>query len=627
MGLSHIKIKKKCNDIRSPHYYIKVFLVLSFLMLLILIKESNSKTLDDVFTNTNNFLEKIGQGIKKHYLNRCSQNCKCSVHSCSLGLEVNYCDKRSTAEGCECEGNMTNRGKSVVFLDNLYKTEDELMDLIQNDINTRRTICFSARIDEEILKNDIPEEVYWIYFSTFNGIFRLYPGMSYCIKYDHRLRPWWIGAITGSKNLFILIENSKELNDASFALIKTTAKRLITGTNLSDRITVMSFNENLEINIAAVNGNEEGQLKASNFVDSLVLVNNKGVNIKQVIEDLFNELLILNKNGDIISADIFAIYLGSGVTNSSGDNSINATSITDLWTTSSVNKVNLYNKIFLISYSYVVDTSNQSDNILYSLICLTNGLEFYIGNENDIFDKLNSFYSLLQVGNQSNTINWSSPYLSTGDLGYTTTASLPIYDDSLNPPLLIGTISADIQLSFLLPMVNNNLYFIEQILEMKSKSQLTILNLSDCIADKYRTAKCLSEDVRKFCPSYRSNFIDFPECNSVLNGSVFCIGDLNLDISAIDSLSMCCYNCNLIKTAVIIIISFIVVLLIIWIIVYLILNARLYKFNNKNTRKLMRKHMINIIFIGKDYDSPKNKIIEEELENRDDIEDDKLKVD
>lgn len=84
----------------------------------------------------------------------------------------------------------------------------------------KRIICSSGSFyDDESLRKGKTDKIIYSYFGYTNSYLVSYPYRheSYdcegkCVDYDPRYRPWYVGAITGAKNVLIIVDFSGSMD-------------------------------------------------------------------------------------------------------------------------------------------------------------------------------------------------------------------------------------------------------------------------------------------------------------------------------------------------------------------------------------------------------------------------------
>ena len=139
-----------------------------------------------------------------------------------------------------------------------------------------------------------------------------------------------------------------------------------------------------------------------------------------------------------------------------------------------------------------------------------NGLFENVENTLDLQKAMNSYYKLLSTGiNRQNKVVWSEPYVDFFGLGTVTTAAVPMYDDSTDPPFLIGVYGADLQVKDL-----EKYQSYDAILEaFKLRSMVcNKFDLSACQMNSFRLEKC--DNVDATCTPVRTTL---ETCSNSIN--------------------------------------------------------------------------------------------------------------
>ncbi|CAM6082816.1 unnamed protein product [Calypogeia fissa] len=84
-----------------------------------------------------------------------------------------------------------------------------------------------VNVNNTLRSNSSVNYFYNLYFGAADGSFRYYPGRellsAVCGKYDPRIRPWYVGAISILKDLVILIDTGTAMEQSSNFLDPTTS--------------------------------------------------------------------------------------------------------------------------------------------------------------------------------------------------------------------------------------------------------------------------------------------------------------------------------------------------------------------------------------------------------------------
>ena len=230
-------------------------------------------------------VRRSSSGMKKcQALSTCLNEVPCHLDTCgadlAVGSDAPVCSTRNVRRpaGCsggDCEGRVANFQRSSIAR-STYRREMAL------DLGEKEMICSTSSLDA-VFQRTHDEDTVWSYFGSYNGIWRAYPGDARtrdeqgCREYDPRVRPWYLSAASGSKNLVIVIDVSGSMNaydgsnfDSRMDLVRDAvtglnSRGLLDTVTQNDRVSVVTFsNEAQGLNSGLVTGTAEniGDLKA-----------------------------------------------------------------------------------------------------------------------------------------------------------------------------------------------------------------------------------------------------------------------------------------------------------------------------------------------------------------------------
>ena len=230
-------------------------------------------------------VQRSSSGMKKcQALSTCLDEVPCHLDTCgkdlAVGANAPVCStsnvKRPGAcSGSDCEGRTANFLRSSIARSTYRKD----MDLT---LGEKEMVCSTTGLDA-VFQETHDDDTVWSYFGSYNGVWRAYPGDARtrdeqgCREYDPRVRPWYLSAASGSKNLVIVIDVSGSMNaydGSNFDSRMDLVRDAVTGLNSrglldtitqNDRVSVVTFsNEAQGLNSGLVAGTAEniGDLKA-----------------------------------------------------------------------------------------------------------------------------------------------------------------------------------------------------------------------------------------------------------------------------------------------------------------------------------------------------------------------------
>jgi len=197
--------------------------------------------------------------------------CQCTQHACGNDFDASdKCHKElGGASICEdCPGQKLDFTKSFILTPPLTALEN-LGDSMKDSICTFRGIddVFANATDEFGVRA-------WTYVATTNGVMRAWPGhamergedvpagegeegLGNCQSYDPRLRPWYVAATSGPKDVVMVIDTSGSMLTADGELfgdfrsrweITKEALLALLGTfGISDYINLVEFNDEVKV--------------------------------------------------------------------------------------------------------------------------------------------------------------------------------------------------------------------------------------------------------------------------------------------------------------------------------------------------------------------------------------------
>ncbi|XP_041357381.1 VWFA and cache domain-containing protein 1-like [Gigantopelta aegis] len=109
------------------------------------------------------------------------------------------------------------------------------------------SIIYTTKLEEVFHQNAAEDPLMrWQYFGTTIGITRLFPGRKWSINfagfyndYDPRLRPWYIAATSGPKDVIIILDCSRSMQGEKFEIAKAVAKTVINTLTKQDYVNVI----------------------------------------------------------------------------------------------------------------------------------------------------------------------------------------------------------------------------------------------------------------------------------------------------------------------------------------------------------------------------------------------------
>nr|KAI8754030.1 voltage-dependent calcium channel subunit alpha-2/delta-3-like [Biomphalaria glabrata] len=134
--------------------------------------------------------------------------------------------------------------QKVSKLNSTVKIADEVP---RDDPFVIDTVLFTKNLEETFLQNaDKDPLLRWQYFGSVTGVTRLFPGREWSTNfagfyddYDPRVRPWYIQATSGPKDVIIILDCSLSMKGEKFSIAKAVAKTVINTLTKQDYVNVI----------------------------------------------------------------------------------------------------------------------------------------------------------------------------------------------------------------------------------------------------------------------------------------------------------------------------------------------------------------------------------------------------
>ena len=212
-------------------------------------------------------VKELAQQVERLYQNRCNGT---SLKACALG---NYDDCASRFPNPVCLGNRSDLniaqcGENGVTCSSLWdytisnvRLSNAIADSSNHNPSDPRvieTVWFTKALDDFFVQKREEQKPLWdklglstpfMYFGAQNGAFRVYPAhpLEKCDQYDPRLRPWYIAASSGPKNVVLVLDTSGSMLGRRLNLMKEAAKQVIKTLTVGDRIAIVHFSDSATI--------------------------------------------------------------------------------------------------------------------------------------------------------------------------------------------------------------------------------------------------------------------------------------------------------------------------------------------------------------------------------------------
>ena len=310
-------------------------------------------------------------------------------------------------------------------------------------------------------------------------------------SYDPRERPWYVAASSGPKDIILVLDTSGSMSqEFRIDKLKLAAKRVISTLGISDYFSVVSFSTYVSKlgtgDLLLTRATDDDKNAALKYIDNLVP--DGGTNYYSGFKkafDIFKESNLREISSGCRQAILFV---------TDGANTDPKELLYDYINEERVQyalKGRQPPAIFTYSFG-----GSAPEDVPKNLACQYDGVWSRISDEENLADSMGAYYKYFSYGlggdttSKSTFVAWVSPYAfaTGGTLG--TTGSAPVYDRSVDPPVLAGVVGFDFTLAAMERALgkesNESRDIIIEEIVRKSVASCPNFSLSDCQLESLR---------------------------------------------------------------------------------------------------------------------------------------------
>eukprot|EP00056_Hartaetosiga_gracilis_P007728 m.111598 g.111598 ORF g.111598 m.111598 type:complete len:571 (+) comp12766_c0_seq1:99-1811(+) len=372
----------------------------------------------------------------------------CGTASC--GTDLSACHSRLKSPTCAttyggCVDNSMNR--NLDFSASVIRSPTATF-----STEFREEACWSnALTDTFITQNggnseDFGGTTKWRYFGSPTGFYRIYPGVPQetCGSYDPRLRPWYVAATSGPKDVVVVLDSSGSMSTNSRWETATAAVETILDTlTINDHVAIVLFDSSAsQLCGGSIACNSLSQATESNIATLKSLLDNEGpggnTNFQAGLDIAFSIMgSTLEATSNCHKAILFLTdgFVNGGFT---GDTLLNHISSKQATLQADTGSSAI---IFTFSFS-----SGADKTLPKAIACGNNGTWSHVEYNVNLREQMGNYYNYFATlrSSASTSVVWVEPYEDASGSGILTTASKAIYDDRFTPPRLLGVVAVDI---------------------------------------------------------------------------------------------------------------------------------------------------------------------------------------
>ena len=388
---------------------------------------------------------------------KCDSNCLASANYACGGFvnksDVTVSSAFGVASGCnQCQdGDRKLNLKASTFL-TVGQLTNSLDPMIVGDTCLSQTALESSFVQDGAADIQANSPKKWRYVGMPSGVYRQYPGIlsQYCDKYDPRLRPWYIAATSGPKDVVFILDISGSMQDENrIDLLKSAMDTVLTTLTANDYFNIVLFSSDASFIDPATRylmpGTAANIAKMKQLVGALQPLGSTNMiaAFKLGVQAFQNS----NPNPEVpfsSNCKKAAVFLTDGKAND--DQAPDAVK-------AEAAKLQAAG-VTLFTYTLGNEADHQTAK---DIACGSGGLWSAVGFGGNVRSQMTNFYQffeILKAGGESKVV-WAEPYVDANGLGKVTTAALSVYDTTRNPPVLIGVVGLDVTLQDLTKLEPN----------------------------------------------------------------------------------------------------------------------------------------------------------------------------
>ncbi|XP_028402985.1 voltage-dependent calcium channel subunit alpha-2/delta-1-like isoform X1 [Dendronephthya gigantea] len=333
-----------------------------------------------------------------------------------------------------------------------------------------KTIAWSSGLDKIFVQNlGNDSDLRWQYFGSNNGLYRMYPGREWQTNfagfyedYDPRVRPWYIAATSGPKDVVIVLDCSHSMSGKKFNMAKSIAITVLNTLTKQDYVNVICgrepyydevgkfIHEDVQTNVLSCQQNRLVPASTSHRKDLIAKIKELKAAGATKLKNAFEKSFDLLTGNTGTRCQSFIIFITDGQ-DTDGDK---VRCEKGYYTRSGYvpgkkcqydwdvvwDNVKLWNTRGTRIFSYLV--VDDGEEFPGKLACDNRGFMKKIVESTNLISQMQDYYDFLTANTQSTAnITWSPPYLDALGLGLMVTAAIPVVTNRT-----LGVIGIDVTL-------------------------------------------------------------------------------------------------------------------------------------------------------------------------------------
>ncbi|EGD72063.1 hypothetical protein PTSG_00082 [Salpingoeca rosetta] len=370
-----------------------------------------------------------------------SASCASDVAACESELLTSTC--ASTFGGCRSK----TENRRLDFSSSVMRTASTPFD---DDV--RQEACWTRQLDNTFISinggtsENTDTATKWQYVGTSSGFYRIYPGVPQqdCNAYDPRLRPWYVAATSGPKDIVIVLDRSGSMaTNNRWETAMDAAETVLETLTIADFVAIVVFDTSAsQVCGTTIPCGSLVQATADNVGTLRTLLANFNPDGSTNFESAFQVAFsVLKQTGERTSNCHTAIlFMTDGMITAGLEGNAFLDFVDD---EQDALEAAVGKRAVLFTFSF---GTGADETIPKALACNHNGtwspVEYNINLRQQMGNYYDYFASLRAT--TSSPVVWVEPYEDASGAGVLTTASKAVYDTRFSPARLIGVIGIDI---------------------------------------------------------------------------------------------------------------------------------------------------------------------------------------
>lgn len=249
--------------------------------------------------------------------------------------------------------------------------------------------------------------------------------MNNCVSYDCRSRPWYVGAVSGPKDIIIMIDSSASM-ESKWPITIDSAIELVNSLTFADYVSLMLFSDE-SVNVL--------------FNDAMLIPFNSGLK-EEIVTQLYSETqegestnftkgferafdIFLNSVDIIISENRAKMI----VVISDGNSSERKSNVLNYIQERQEEIQGIYDEKVII-HSSLMNTDRLDTSLMRQISCQNMGISLLLENDDNLLSEfITGFLSFNALTSERNTPIWIEPYEDFSGLGNMTALARPIFSE------------------------------------------------------------------------------------------------------------------------------------------------------------------------------------------------------